>query len=262
MPNESKSPTSFLRVAECLYRNESSGGYYALVKKSGKQIRRSLKTTDRKLAERRLRDFREQLTGLDLSKDQASICFEQLAEHWFDSIKHGLKPKSALRRATCIGQLERYFKGLGVRQITRLRCDEWAQKRSPKIAASTFNQERETLISILDYGLREGVILENPALVVKRRKIGKQTILIPSKEQFKILIRTLRGLDVRYQRAASLVELLAYSGLRKGEANALTWKDIDFERGSFIVTGGESGTKNHEVRVVPLFPALADYLKQ
>ena len=45
-----------LLVAENLYRLESSGGYYALVKKAGKQFRRSLKTNDRKLAERRLGD--------------------------------------------------------------------------------------------------------------------------------------------------------------------------------------------------------------
>jgi hypothetical protein len=31
---------------------ESSGGYYALLKRGGKQFRRSLKTKDRKLAER------------------------------------------------------------------------------------------------------------------------------------------------------------------------------------------------------------------
>jgi len=35
----------FHKVAENLYRLESSGGYYALIKKSGKQFRRSLKTT-------------------------------------------------------------------------------------------------------------------------------------------------------------------------------------------------------------------------
>jgi hypothetical protein len=46
-------------VAENLYRLESSGGYYALVKKAGKQFRRSLKTKDRKLAERRLNEIRE-----------------------------------------------------------------------------------------------------------------------------------------------------------------------------------------------------------
>jgi len=35
----------FHKVAENLYRLESSGGYYALIKKSGKQFRRSLKTS-------------------------------------------------------------------------------------------------------------------------------------------------------------------------------------------------------------------------
>ena len=39
-------------VAENLYRLESSGGYYALLKRGDKQFRRSLHTEDRKLAER------------------------------------------------------------------------------------------------------------------------------------------------------------------------------------------------------------------
>jgi hypothetical protein len=35
--------TVFHKVAENLYRLESSGGYYALIKRGGKQFRRSLK---------------------------------------------------------------------------------------------------------------------------------------------------------------------------------------------------------------------------
>ncbi len=261
MLKPSKSSTQFLKVAECLYRNESSGGYYALVKKSGKQIRRSLKTKDRKLAERRLREFREQITGLDFSKDQASLTFETLAKRWLEDNRVGLKPSSALRKETSVHQLEKYFKGLRVRQITRLRCDDWAQKRAPHVAASTFNNERETLIAILDYGMREGITLENTARVTKRRKLGKAPILIPSKEQFQTLLKTLRSLDIRYQEAGKFVELLAYSGMRKGEANAICWQDVNFKQGSFTVTGGALGTKNHEARVVPLFPALADFLR-
>ena len=42
----------FPEVGECLHRLESTGGYYAVVKRGGKQFRRFLKTTDRKLAER------------------------------------------------------------------------------------------------------------------------------------------------------------------------------------------------------------------
>jgi hypothetical protein len=41
---------SFEKVGECLYRYSSTGGYYARVKSAGKEIRRSLVTTDRDLA--------------------------------------------------------------------------------------------------------------------------------------------------------------------------------------------------------------------
>jgi integrase len=50
--------------------------------------------------------------------------------------------------------------------------------------------------------------------------------------------------------------------MRLGEAVNLTWGDVDWERNSFTITGGERGTKNHEVRVVPLFPAMAELLKR
>jgi hypothetical protein len=45
-------------MAECLYRHESSGTYYALVKRTGKQYRRSPKTKDRKPAERQSANLR------------------------------------------------------------------------------------------------------------------------------------------------------------------------------------------------------------
>jgi hypothetical protein len=65
----------FRKVAECLYRNESSGIYYALVKRTGKQYRRSLKTTDRKLAEPRLSDFRQKVACSHAPPRPASLPF-------------------------------------------------------------------------------------------------------------------------------------------------------------------------------------------
>ena len=59
----------FHNVAENLYRLESSGGYYALIKKGGKQFRRSLKTKDRKLAERRLKELKEKMGVLRVTQD-------------------------------------------------------------------------------------------------------------------------------------------------------------------------------------------------
>src|SRR5262249_29855409 len=53
-----------------------------------------------------------------------------------------------------------------------------------------------------------------------------------------------------------------YSGMRLAEATALLWRNVDFSRSSFTVTGGEQGTKNHEPRTVPLFPAMAEVLQR
>jgi integrase len=72
----------------------------------------------------------------------------------------------------------------------------------------------------------------------------------------------MRQADSRGIHGAYLVELLAYSGMRLNEAINLTWRDIDFDRDCFTVTGGEYGTKNHDIRTVPLFPAMSELLER
>ena len=48
---------------------------------------------------------------------------------------------------------------------------------------------------------------------------------------------------------------LAFTGLRKDEANALEWRDVDFDAGEIVVRGdATTGTKNWELRRVPLIP--------
>ena len=44
----------FEKVGECLYRYLPTGGYYARIKTNGKEIRRSLETTDREIAKEHL----------------------------------------------------------------------------------------------------------------------------------------------------------------------------------------------------------------
>ena len=48
---------------------------------------------------------------------------------------------------------------------------------------------------------------------------------------------------------------LAFTGIRKGEAAHLEWRDLDFEKGEIVVRGDpETATKNWEVRRVPMIP--------
>ena len=77
-----KNDYTFKKVAENLYRLNQTGGYYALVKRGGKQIRRSLKTKDRALAKRRLNDFKKQINRLTSTSDIPKSTFSEFAERW------------------------------------------------------------------------------------------------------------------------------------------------------------------------------------
>jgi hypothetical protein len=64
-------------------------------------------------------------------------------------------------------------------------------KRGQAVAAQSYKHERRTLIAILDYAIREGLIIENVArIALPTRKIPKQKLVIPPKRSFNSLCRT------------------------------------------------------------------------
>jgi site-specific recombinase XerD len=148
-----------------------------------------------------------------------------------------MKAASTLRRNISIKQLNRIFGSLTVRNITARDRDEWLIKRGKTISASCYNNERDTLRQLFEFARRDGLILDNPADHVRRRKLTRAAIVIPTKEQFGLLVRTIRDSDERAKARADLVEFLASSGTRLREATSLLWTDVDFTRGCFTVRG-------------------------
>ncbi|NRB76857.1 MAG: tyrosine-type recombinase/integrase, partial [Verrucomicrobiales bacterium] len=172
-----------------------------------------------------------------------------------------LKESSADRNVRCVKELNKFFGEMPVSEITSRDCEDWMAKRGKGIAASTFNKDANVLKAILDYANRDGLILENPAQVIKRRKVVDKEIVIPTREEYERLLKALDQLDPRAREAKALIQLLALSGMRLGEATRIKWSEVDFERGQFTVSGGEVGTKNNELRIVPLFPSLRVFLE-
>lgn len=256
------SSSVFNRVGENLYRLESSGVYYALLKRAGKQIRKSLKTKDPALAKRRLASLREKVERLSDIKGASRITFVELAYRWLETVSVSMKPSSASRLDICLKGLKPSFEGVTVRNITSRHCDDWITRRGKLISAQSYKHERRTLIAVLNYAIRDGLLLDNPAKEIPTRKIPKPKIVIPTREQFRVLVETIRKADVRAHSGADLVELLGYSGMRLNEAVNLLWEDVDLDRGVFTVTGGEKGTKNYEARTIPLFPAMRNLLER
>ena len=99
-------------AGEHLRRHKTTGNYYAFVKKGGKQFRRSLKTTDKPLAKRRLADLLNDFARL-MPAEAADLTFEQVAEQWLDNTKHTVKPSTVIRRQTCLKAVTPFLSGLG-----------------------------------------------------------------------------------------------------------------------------------------------------
>ncbi len=138
------------KVGPNLYR-APSGRYYLLVKRAGKQFRRSLKTKDAKLAKRRLREFQEKAGKLAGTTEDRKITFDELSKRWLASRKAEIKETSYTRRVTAVKGLAPYFKGELVRAIGQRQIEAWKIGRGPKISARSWNIEIETLNQMLAY---------------------------------------------------------------------------------------------------------------
>ena len=211
---------------------------------------------------RRLNALLQKVDKLRVDAKISNITFLEYAQRWLEKTGVNVKEKTSQRLKHCLDGLNPYIGHIPVRNISPRNCEEWIIGRGKMLSASSYKQERRVLISILEESVRDGLILDNPAKELPTRKIPKSQINLPSHEQFQALIKQMRLADIRGVYGADLVELLAYSGMRLHEATELKWSEIDFDRGCFTVTGGEYGTKNHEIRTGPLFPAMRELLER
>jgi integrase len=108
----------------------------------------------------------------------------------------------------------------------------------------------------MDVAIEAGVIYANPAATLKRAAIRAKDIALPSTDEFNALIAEIHAGHSRHSsNCAEFVAGLAFTGMRKSEANALEWRDLEFERDEIVVRGdAATGTKNWEFRRVPLIP--------
>jgi len=261
----------FHKVAENLYRLESSGGYYALLKRGGKQFRRSLKTKDRKLADRRLNALRAKVGCLKMSPE-AKLNFEQAANLWLETNKHALSPGTVKRRKMYIKGLAPSFRNVPIRNLAAQDCDRWVKERGATLASETFVHELDVMKAVFEFALDRGLLLSNPSKHIKRRKVVSKQIVVPTLDQLKQLVSAIRladgnkGNQERTKDGADLVEFLAYSGARIGEVigggeasekRPLLWNDVDFERGTLFLPG----TKTEAApRTIPMSEKLRSLL--
>jgi site-specific recombinase XerD len=117
--------------------------------------------------------------------------------------------------------------------------------------------------NVFTYALKHGLILSSPATTIKRPKVSNAKVVIPSREQFIKLVAQIRQSDGRTdsqrksKAGADLVEFLAFSGARIGEARASAWEDVKFDDNMIWLHGTKSEDSD---RLIPMPAALREFL--
>ena len=108
-----------------------------------------------------------------------------------------------------------------------------AQNTDKPLSTNTINKIMILLKKIFDVGLRKGYYSNNPVKLLKKLPIEKPKIQFWTIAEFQ---QFLKLFEIDEYNIKLLFTVLFFTGLRLGEALALTWQDIDFTSNTIHVT--------------------------
>ena len=259
MPNFSQA------VAENIVRNEDSGIYYLSAKISGEKVRKSLRTDSLKIAKLKRDDLLRKLrTQSPPSKDSKNMtlkeCIELARAYYSEIPSYKKKPASMRYREQCLAVIEDKFPvSRAVSTISKKETVEAFTGIAGHYSAQRHNNILDTFRKVVNIAIGAHARIDDPSDEIKKLRIVRKELFMPTREEFKSAVESIRAQGKGNSiQAANMVEFIAYSGMRADEACHVHFDDIGEDK--IKIKGGEHGTKNHEIRYIPINPAMRDLL--
>jgi integrase len=248
---------AFQKVGECLYRYSSNGVYYARFESGGKEIRRSLRTTDRTSAQRALAWLKQEREQVDPA--QGKLTLAELCGRYLQTVQHQ-KPKTVERKTLIVRRIRTQWPTGKLTQVAKVKpshVDLWISRY--RFGPHSRNLHMACIKEIFDMAVRDGIISRSPAAHLRRVKPPKPIRATPNFEEFKLIVESIRsqkfnGHDA--EESADFVEFLGLAGLGKAEAAAVRQSDIDWQREK--ITTFRQKTKSGFA--IPIYPQLKPLL--
>jgi integrase len=199
---------------------------------NGRPKRKSVSGKTRAEASRKLRTLQQQLDeGLPAPDAQLSV--GQLLDRWQqDVIRHQVTSSTARNYQTIANMHIKPV--LGKKKVASLTTSDVDRLLSRKIdeglSVSTVRRIRAVLSQALDQGIRWGSVVRNVASLSRSPKGVRPEGRSLTPDQARTLLNVLRG-----HRNEALYALMLSTGLRRGEALGLQWRDFDAATGVLVV---------------------------
>jgi integrase len=248
----------FQKVGECLYRYSSNGVYYARIKADGKEIKRSLETTDRAIAQRQLASFKDEQRQIDHS--QGKLTLIELCDRYLKTVQHQ-KPKTVERKTFIVGRIKTDWPTGKLTQVGKIKpsdVDVWLSRY--RFGSASRNLHISCVKELFNSAVRDRIITASPAAHLRSVKREKPIRLTPIFEQFKAIVADVRSqvFNADAQDSADFLEFLGLAGLGQAEAGSLTSADVDFAGGQIITYRHKTSTGF----AIPIFPQVRPLLER
>jgi Site-specific recombinase XerD len=241
-----------------------SGSYYARAFAGGKEVWKSLKTSHYSVAQAKLAEFmkehRERVSNGNGEVSAKMTFGEALNVHQQNQTDDvTIKPSTRHYWNQIFVALLKSWPGLAgieIRRVTKTDCKRWARAFRKVASPTRYNNTISGLRHVFDVAKDAGVIYSNAAQHLERVPIRAKQLTLPSSDQFLQIVDAVEHAGAWCSGdCADFVRGLAFTGLRKGEAGEVEWRDLDFDKGETVVRGDpETATKNWDVRRVPMIP--------
>lgn len=197
--------------------------YYGSYVKNGKRIQYKKRgfTTERKarIAEEDFREF------IESQKDK--ILFQELSEKYITFQKSRVKDSTLLKDTFVVNKWNKDFGNKYVQDITKAELQEYIDNLDLNYSKRYVEKLFYVANSIFKFGIKKELIDFNPLDRIERNRRPnefKKEMQFWEINEFELFIEYVN--DPMWK---AFFATLFYMGIRKGEAMALMWKDIDFE---------------------------------
>lgn len=256
-----------------LVRYEPSGIYFARAKVRGKLIRKSLETNVLSVAKLRLADVlnTENKASAPSTKIIGKMVFGDALAMFKDRqrLATDIKESTKAYNERAAEDLLKTWPGLeqsDVKRITKFECLEWRAKFGKMYSPTVTNGTLSILRRVLDIAVDSGARYDNPARHkdVKRARVRRKDLKLPEPDQFIALVAHVRGNGSgRGGHSADAIEFFSYAGTRLSEAARVFGRDCSFTKNEIVIRGDPiTGTKNWEIRRVPMIPEMRRLLER
>lgn len=225
--------------------------YWGVFERHGRRYRRSLKTADRAAAERRLRQWIEQLEGVAFG-EKTPRTFIEAAQLFIKEHLTTLKPSSAKRYGVSLKSLGEHFGPMALSNIKRAELSAFETwRRSQGVTPGTIRRDFACLSSLFHTAedhewIDDG---ENPVPSFLRRRAKRGLKEAPPRTRYLSIDEEQKLLQATSPAVRDAVALAIDTGLRREELFSLTWRQVDIVRGVISTT---TKTKSGRSRMVPI----------